>query len=345
MRKQNELSAGALLSDSQNLVEAGYSNQLIKEYDKSKIKSLKSRLKEWDYYYFGNDKSGVGLVIGDNSYVGQLGFVIFNFSNKKLCDSSKLIPFPHGKMGLPKDSSTSYKYELNGNFIEIEIVSPKVRKIKAFCKNAHKDLDLSIDVTLTATCDDSMVIATPFAKDKHFYYNQKINNFVVTGKVILGSINLNTMNDYMGVLDWGRGIRTYINTWNWLSISSKQNDDYFGLNLGYGFGNTLFANENVMFLNDKSYRLCDVIFEYEKSFTNHIKLNQTCYIRSRGNDEIHLEFTPVFLRFVNINILLVHQRTNQIFGTFTGYITYGEDKKRYNVKNAFGFFENVYNRW
>ena len=34
---------------------------------------------------------------------------------------------------------------------------------------------LIFDVTLTEIPEESMVIATPFDKDKHFYYNQKIN--------------------------------------------------------------------------------------------------------------------------------------------------------------------------
>ena len=59
---QHKLSEGKLLNEKGNLNEAGYAFSLIKEYERKAIKANKMRIKEWDYYYIGNDKYGIALI-------------------------------------------------------------------------------------------------------------------------------------------------------------------------------------------------------------------------------------------------------------------------------------------
>ncbi len=49
------------------------------------------------------------------------------------------------------------------------------------------------------------------------------------------------------VLDWGRGVWTYKNTWYWGSASGLVDGVPFGFNIGYGFGDTSAASENMLF--------------------------------------------------------------------------------------------------
>ena len=42
--------------------------------------------------------------------------------------------------------------------------------------------------------------------------------------------------DSFAVLDWGRGVWTYKNTWYWGSASGLVDGEPFGFNIGYGFG-------------------------------------------------------------------------------------------------------------
>ena len=64
---QQMLDKGPLLDEKGNLTQAGYAFRMVKEYDRNKIKAGKSRIKEWDYYYIGNNKRGVAFTIDDNS--------------------------------------------------------------------------------------------------------------------------------------------------------------------------------------------------------------------------------------------------------------------------------------
>ena len=89
-------------------------------------------------------------------------------------------------------------------------------------KNFGPEGSLYAKVTLTDIPAESMVIATPFDKDKHFYYNQKINCMRAEGTVTYGYYNRTyTFDpaDSFAVLDWGRGVWTYKNTWYWGSAS------------------------------------------------------------------------------------------------------------------------------
>lgn len=345
--KNNEhfLTSGELLNRKQELNEAGYSFSLSKNFNKEVIKKHKIKFKEWDYYYFGNTRFGFGVVIGDLRYAGQFGIVLFDFEKKYLIDKSAIILLPLGRMKLPTDSSTSFEYHNKKNVIKLD-VNPETGNRKLFVKykNFYDGKDLLIDVDIKRTCDDTMVISTPFFKNKHFYYNQKINNLCANGRVLFGEEDLNTNNDFMGVLDWGRGVWTYNNTWNWCSINQKSGDDYVGFNLGNGFGDTSKSGENMFFLNKTAYKLnqIDIFFSYLKK--DRLDVQGKTIFKTQNSDELYLEFTPIFNRNVSMNLLLIKQVTNQMFGYFSGYVHYG-DGQVYKVENLFGFIEKVSNKW
>ena len=94
-----------------------------------------------------------------------------------------------------------------------------------------------------------MVIATPWYKKHAFYYNQKINTMRACGYIEIRRqiYRFNPATDF-GTLDWGRGVWTYDNTWYWGSGNADINGNSFGFNIGYGFGNTSAATENVHIL-------------------------------------------------------------------------------------------------
>ena len=55
----------------------------------------------------------------------------------------------------------------------------------------------------------------------------------------MGEENINfDSKDTFAILDWGRGVWTYKNTWYWSSATGEIDGVPFGFNLGYGFGDT-----------------------------------------------------------------------------------------------------------
>ena len=62
---QHKLSNGPLLDEKGNLVEAGYAFELVREYSRKQIKGLKTRIKEWDYYYIHDNEYGIAEQYAD----------------------------------------------------------------------------------------------------------------------------------------------------------------------------------------------------------------------------------------------------------------------------------------
>ena len=78
---QIKLTSGKLLNVYGNLNQAGYATSLVKEYSRQDIKARKLRIKEWDYYYIGNQDYGIALTIDDNSYMGLGSVSVLDFKN------------------------------------------------------------------------------------------------------------------------------------------------------------------------------------------------------------------------------------------------------------------------
>ena len=101
---EHELTTGKLLDENGNLKEAGFSYQLVKKYNRNAIKAGKSRIKEWDYYYVGNDEYGVALTVADNSYMSLVSVSVLDFISKKETTKSLIKFFSNGKLNLPSSS-------------------------------------------------------------------------------------------------------------------------------------------------------------------------------------------------------------------------------------------------
>lgn len=328
-----------LLNRKGELKQKGYATSLVLDYSRDQVKARKLRIKEWDYYFFGNEKIGLAFVVADNSYMSLVGTDLFFFGEQKkhLFKSIKL--FTKGKLNLPNDSSAGDIYYKDRK-IEISIKHVDgARTISAKIPKFHKGIPLEYDLTVKALNEDSLVIVTPYAEDKKaFYYNQKINNLSATGTVKFGD-EVYEFKDTQGVLDWGRGVWTRDNTWYWSSMSTLAKDGTpIGFNLGYGFGDTSAASENMVFYKGKSYKLNDVDFGIPAdSFT------KEWHFTSKDK-AIDMKFTPLYDNFNYINLLVLKQDSHQVFGVFNGTIRVSKDLV-VPIKDAFGFAEKVRNVW
>lgn len=189
-----------------------------------------------------------------------------------------------------------------------------------------------------------MVICTPFDKPGHFYLNQKINCFRASGKVTVGEREymLDTA-DSFGVLDWGRGVWTYHNTWYWASASGLVDGVTFGFNLGYGFGDTSAATENMLFYNGKAHKLSKVRFKIPGRRRKRRYMEQWEFTSDDGRFE--MRFDPVLDRSACSSAMgLIKSDQHQIFGKFTG-LALLDDGTEIFVRDFLGFAEEVENKW
>ncbi len=338
--KQHLLNEGPLLNLKGELIESGYHTKLIKTYDKKLVKNARLRLKEWDYYYVGNKDYGLAITVADNGYMWLLSVTLLDFNLRAETSKSKMGFIPFKRFNLPKTSEKGNIKVKKGEW-EISIVHEKnTRHIEAYIPNFKVFEPLIVNIYLNESIDDSMVIATPFKKRTKFYYNQKINLLKANGSVILGDETLD-FNQCYGVLDWGRGSWTYHNTWYWASLSGIYETHKIGLNLGYGFGDTSKATENMFFYDDQTYKLDDVQFVIPKENQQYEYLKPWKIISK--DLKINLEFKPILDRNSSTNAIIIKSIQHQVFGYFSGTIT--TDGKTFEINDMIGFAERVENKW
>lgn len=346
MSKQHKVTAPQkLLDEKGSIKEPGYSTSLIWEYKRNDIKANKFRIKEWDYYYVGNSNHAIALTIADNSYMALVSLTLFDFIRKTEITKTLMQPFSMGKLNLPdtsKEGVTAFKNKrVNMKFAN----DGKERKLTCTFKNFTKGNDLNAEITLTEEPEDTMVIATPFAKDdKAFYYNQKINCMKASGTVTHGETvyEFNTP-DSMGTLDWGRGVWTYKNTWYWGSMSVRLPDGApFGFNIGYGFGDTSAATENMVFYKGKAHKLDEVKFNIPTIDGKDDYMSPWTF--TSNDKRFELTFEPVIDRYAYANLLVLKTIQHQVFGKFSGKVIL-DDGKVIELKDAMGFAEKVFNKY
>lgn len=342
---QHLLTPGSLLDANGHLKEAGYHTSLVREYDRSMIKGGALRIKEWDYYCIIGGDVVLALTIADNSYM-SLDSVSLIHLGTGLCRTwSAMGVMTLGKRGFPATSvKGDVAVEKNAYAIRFENDGNK-RILTARVDHFLDGKPLTARVELTDVPRDSMVIATPFSEKKTaFYYNQKINCLRASGDVQFdGKKYVFDPETAMGVLDWGRGVWTYKNTWYWGSASGWQNGHAFGMNLGYGFGDCSKATENMLFVDGIAHKLEHVTFDIPKTADGKDDFLKPWKITDHQG-RLDLTFTPILDRADRTSVVIIESDQHQVFGRFDGKAVL-DDGTELTITNLTGFAEKVMNKW
>jgi hypothetical protein len=344
-----------------HLAEAGWARYLVKAYDRASIRASALRIKEWDYYCVLNDRFGAAFTLADNGYMGFVSVSLLDLVAGAELSDSIMIPFPLGSLKAPA-SSAAGDFAYRGKKISLRfLVRPGKRIVEIewpeFGSKAKGGLarraglsqkvslldgrrGLSGRLELGPPPRDSMVIATPFKEKRTaFYYNQKINCMKASGTLLCGALPVEFKpSDSSAVLDWGRGVWTYSNTWYWASASSRIGSASFGFNLGYGFGDSGAASENMLFYGGVAHKLGRTAFAIDPdSFLKPWKI-------SSDDERLELDFVPILDRASDTDLLLLRSNQHQVFGRFSGRAVL-DSGKVLKLRDILGFAEKVANRW
>ena len=312
-------------------------------YCRDEIKAGKLRIKEWDYYLITDGHIGLALTIADNGYMGLDSISFLHFDEGWEQTKSPMRLFPRGKTGLPETSVDGASEIARGGYAMAFYHEDDARCLTFHMDNFRGKDAIEGIVRLTDEPRESIVIATPFDKPKHFYYNQKINCLRAEGWIELGDQRFELTPDrFFAVLDWGRGVWTYHNTWYWGSASGLLDGVPFGWNIGYGFGNTAAASENALFYDGTLHKLSRVTFEIPQKDGKFDYLAPWKF--TSDDNRFYMDFTPVLDRSACMNVGVLKSDQHQVFGHFTGRVTL-DDGTVLPVRDFFGFAERVENKW
>ena len=329
-----------LLDENGNLREPGWSRRMVQQYERRMIKAPAFRIKEWDYYLVLGKDFGAAFTISDDGYIGLQSVSLLEFGEKpKEHTETVLKPFTLGKLKLPQNSGPGVtKFEDKRLRMRFEAEEGK-RRITCEFKNFQDEKTLTCDIELQQPDMDTMVIATPWDKKHAFYYNQKINCMRASGWIEFDGkrFEFDPATDF-GTLDWGRGVWTYDNTWYWGSGNADLDGNSFGFNIGYGFGNTKAASENILFYNGKAHKLDDVTFHIpESGYMDPWKF-------SSSDGRFEMDFVPILDRAACLDFKLIVSDQHQVFGRMSGTAVL-DDGTKIEIKDVLCFAEKVHNKY
>lgn len=339
---QRKMGQGALLDEQGRLVERGWATSETRRYDRAMARPAQpERLKEWDYYCILDDAFGLALTVADNGHMGFLGVSWMDFEARGFVNGGVSLPAPHGAMGLPASAdSGDIVQEHKGLRIAFRH-EPGGRRLTIDAPQFDKGRGLSGEVWLSQPPMDRMVIATPWAEaPEAFYYNQKINCMPAAGEIVhAGHRHRFEPASAFGVLDWGRGVWTFDNTWYWGSASGLVEGRPFGFNIGHGFGDTSAASENMLFLDGRAHKLAEVTFHLPPGAPDSAPWRFTS-----SDGRFEMTFEPIVDRSAAFSLGEISSSQHQVFGRFTGEVGL-DDGSRLKVRDLIGFAEEVKNRW
>jgi len=339
-RQQRMLSSGNLIDAAGGLAQTGYSKQAVATFNRSQIKAAPWRIKEWDFYQISNERYCLQMTIGHVSYAGTVSATLFEFATGRRYSATRMLTLPFNKLRMPASAETGdLAFKKAGFEMEFHIETG-ARRLRCTIQGDAKTPAMDIDIHLTQPDLSSIVIATPFDEDRRmFYYNHKINCMPASGTAVIGDQTFVFEPDSaFGLLDWGRGVWPFRHSWNWGNGSGLINGKRFGFNIGYGFGNTSAATENMLFYDGVAHKIGEVYFD----LTTGGFMAPKRFSSSDGRFE--MLFTPVYDNYTATKMLFVDNSCHQVFGTFSGTAVL-DDGTALDVKNLFAFAEYAVNRW
>lgn len=338
---QHRMSAGPLHDSTGRLAEPGWATAEVKRYSRAGVKAPRWRLKEWDYYCVTAPDFALALTVADNGYMGFLGTAWMDFAARTAVNGAAMTGFPLGRLGLPPSADAGdVKAAFGGIAIEYRHEAGG-RRLVVDDPGFDRGRGLKGEIFLSDPPRDRMVIATPFPRaPRAFYYNQKINCLRAEGEVVLGGeIRRFAPDTAFAVLDWGRGVWTYDNTWYWGSASGLHDGRRFGFNIGHGFGDTSAASENMVFLDGVAHKLGQVTFHLPEG-----RRDGGPWRFTSDDGRFEMSFAPIVDRASATDLGIIRSIQHQVFGRFSGEVIL-DDGQRLAIRDLLGFAEEVENRW
>lgn len=364
-----------LLDGNGVLTQPGWAKQLLWSYDRRRIRAPKWRIKEWDYYLVAGKDFAVAFTVSDDGYIGLESASLLDFRKPWEHTQTILTAFPMGKYRLPWDSGAgdfgadpepasspgcvgSGRTVYSDKRLEMEFTVAQgglgrgtggkgclARHLRCDFKRFLGSAALHCDIMLEQPQMDTMVIATPWKENpKAFYYNQKINCMRASGYAELGGerYEFDPETDF-GTLDWGRGVWTYDNRWYWSNGNGIVEGKPFGFNLGYGFGDTRAATENMLIYDGVCHKLADVEFQIPRNMAGELSYMETWRFTS-SDGRFEAEFQPILDRKAKTSALVIESDQHQVFGKMNGQAVL-DDGKVLELKDFLCFAEDVHNRY
>ena len=313
--------------------ETGYSTQMNLIYNRNEVRG---RLKEWNFYQVLCGDKVLQFTIGHINWCAQISANLIDLSTGERKSVGKTLLNPRRvKRALDVDPSQDSLVQWFGKNFKVQFATTLNNRRLTLSKWSKNHISAEIDVTLTncSSEKDKMVIATPFDKPKQWYLNYKENCFVATGYARIDDFEVEIKGGN-AVLDWGRGVWPRKHKWVWGNGSTVVDGQHFGFNIGWGFGNTADATENMFFWNNKAYKLGEV---------TETRVGDN-YRYQDDEKKFVFDVEPIFDNFTRTKAPCVNNSCHQVFGNWHGHVVL-DDGTKVEIPAFVAFCEHADNNW
>jgi hypothetical protein len=329
-----------LLDKDGRILQPGYAKKMLFRYNRDSIHAHIFALKEWDFYQIGGGDWVLQMTIGHVSYVASFSATLFNVRTGERSAFSRMRMLPLRNLPMSLNPEEPYQLEAKGKDFRIAYDVQHDKRILSMTAQDSKTGPVEINVELSNDIkNEKMVIATPFAKPRQFYLNYKENYYSVNGYAKFGNTRVDFNSHYTALIDWGRGVWPFRHQWFWGNGTGFAEGRRFGFNIGWGFGDTSNATENMFFYEGKAHKLGAL----------HVERNENDYMQpwkfTSDDGLFDLTMTPVYDNYSENNVaLIVKTSCHQVFGLFNGVVVL-PDGRRIIVTDLMAFCEHARNRW
>ncbi|HIU35131.1 MAG TPA: DUF2804 domain-containing protein [Candidatus Fimenecus excrementigallinarum] len=330
-----------LLDENGNLSEPGYCVHNLYDYDRRAVRANPLRIKEWDFYQISDKRYTIQMTIASISYGGMAGVTLFDRQTGERHECTALSLLTFDKYHLPSNTEVPHKIVVERPHFHMSFdVTERHRILKLRGRN-RKGGDFKVDVVYDVMPGlQSLVMAVPFRQKGHFYLNQKINCMPAHVQVRLGKrvITFDPETSF-GLLDWGRGVWPFAQSWYWGNGSSYLPDGrIFGFEIGWGFGSMDAASENTLFLDGVAHKIDQVYLQKDP------KDYMRPWVFSSNDGRFEMTMTPEFDNYTNLRFFGVGNRCHQVFGKWNGSVVL-DDGTKLDIRDMTAFCEFSDNHW
>jgi hypothetical protein len=342
MQKQVEVTKKTELLDEKGILTIpGWCRRNLFLYNRENITAPRCRIKEWDFYQIGNENYVVQICFANISLGAAATASLINLKTGKTYSAMGLSVFTKNRFLLPANGDRPNHFNYKKGAVELDFdVKDRVRELKFVGKAGGKKFSLDFTMDMMEN-HESITIATPFKLKNRFFYTNKINCMPTCGKAIIGDevIEFSKENTF-GVLDWGRGVWPYENTWYWGNGATRIDGKIFGFEITWGFGNESNATETALFYDG----ICHKIGAVDVEISPKGRWMEPWVFKSEDG-RFNLTMTPFYDNVSNINILgIVGMKGHQVHGKWNGTVVL-DDGTVLEIKDMYAFCERCENRW
>lgn len=277
----------------------------------------------------------LGVAIVDLKWVSNTFAYCYEKTTGNFEEFSFLSPLAIASSFSPQPNNGSSSFEQGKNNISMSVIEQQRRLHISF--GSALAADVFIDESGYNSVPMMPLSLCSRAGYQGWVFTQKANALPATGRIDWRGQTYELGDQSLAGVDWSGGYMRRETFWNWGSLSCYLADGRrLGFNLAAGVNET-GVSENILWLEDKPFKIDMVNFEYERYQPDED------WSMTSADQMIALRFTPVGRRCEKVNAGLIASNFVQNFGLFYGQINLPDET--ITLDGAWGFSEDHYAKW